>query len=265
MVRLGVCLLRDGTPEHVAEGRGLLEVAADLGDPEAKNNLATMHAGGHGGLALDAAKAHTLYLEAAADGCADAMFNLGAMHDRGEAGVAPQDASAAAHWFVQAAEKNHFEAAHALALMEVAGRGVAVDIASASRRLAKLAHPSVTPPYPNAPYLLGLVALKGQLPPGIDVASLLPDPPSSGSGGVRGSDFGGGSGRSGGLRSGDGGDDPGGVRASQALGVRLLARAAGLGHAQAKDQLEALLTGVPEDQRRALFSGNGNGGGAGEL
>ena len=92
MVRLGLCALRAGATTtggggsgiggsddggageraaKIAQGREWLEKAAGLGDPEAKNNLATMYAEGHGGLALDLAKAKELYLEAAGDGCAD--------------------------------------------------------------------------------------------------------------------------------------------------------------------------------------------------
>ena len=113
-------------------------------------------------------------------------------------------AEAAAHWFAQAAALNHAEANHALALMEVSGRGTPQDLPSAARRLRKvllLAQPpslstasssssfsgkerrdkeeehdgddeegmgtaiagSKTNSFLNAQYLLGILALKGEL------------------------------------------------------------------------------------------------------
>ena len=163
MVRLGLCALQQGTAAKALEGREWLEKAAELGDPEAKNNLAVMYAkGGVAGPPRAPQKAHDLYVEAALEGCADAMHNLGISYDTGRlgGGVVERDPAQAAHWFSQAAEKNHFEATHALALMEVEGRGVDKDLARARRRFKKLAKPEVNPPYPNAHYMLGMMDLQ---------------------------------------------------------------------------------------------------------
>mmetsp|Transcript_15981 Transcript_15981/g.31900 ORF Transcript_15981/g.31900 Transcript_15981/m.31900 type:complete len:312 (-) Transcript_15981:208-1143(-) len=188
MVRLGICALKlaeqgdDGAKDSfrvkkesshnnkLAEGVRWLEKAASLGNPEAKNNLAILLSKGHGVPTLDDRKpdhkkALAYYLEAAEDGCADAQFNLGVIFDTGRGGVVTADAAAAAHWFSQAADRNHLEATHALAIMEVSGRGVAVDLERAAKRFRKLAGPDVQPAYPNAQYMLALLALKGACAP----------------------------------------------------------------------------------------------------
>ena len=90
MVRLGLCALQAGTPSKTLEGARWLEKAADLGDPEAKNNIgcgenyfpdiafylankyisvvcSVMKAGGHAGFKVDLEAAHALYLEAAGE------------------------------------------------------------------------------------------------------------------------------------------------------------------------------------------------------
>jgi TPR repeat protein len=63
-----------------------------------------------------------------------------------EAARAAAAEAAAAHWFAQAAALNHVEAHHALALMEVSGRGVPQDLPSAARRLRKVLLLAQPPP-----------------------------------------------------------------------------------------------------------------------
>ena len=157
MVRLAVCYLQNEREDDAVD---LLEKAAIHGNPEAKNNLAILYANGQG-LEQDVEMARQLYEESAEGGCRDAMHNLGIMHDTGRGLPAP-DVEAAAYWFAMAADKGHIEATLAIGLMEMGGRGTALDVVAAAQRFQYLVEEQDEDTLPKAAFLLGMMHLKGE-------------------------------------------------------------------------------------------------------
>ena len=109
-----------------AESRELkkLTVAAEKGDADAQNSLATAYAAGEG-VQQDDAEAVKWFRRAAEQGYASAQFNLGVMFARGR-GVL-QDHAEAAEWYRLAAEQGDTNAQFNLGLMYHYGRGVLRD------------------------------------------------------------------------------------------------------------------------------------------
>jgi TPR repeat protein len=156
---------------------------------------------------------------------------------------------------VQAADKNNLESIHALALMEAAGRGVEMNMKSAIKKFIKLAALDLDPPYPNAHYMLGLLALKGHIVNKLPLSKILPEQYATSYHEIISS-------------GGDGSSDKvdkdgnkvagGGVDKRMkdfVLGVKLIRYASELGHPQATDQLKQLLESLDEVGTPDLLSG----------
>lgn len=130
----------------------------------------------------------------------------------------------------------------------------------AAKRFRKLAAPEVQPPYPNAQYMLALLALKGACPAEL-LSGLLPgDDDDDDDDGAGGKGHGGNNGNPQATASSSSSSSFAGVtvagvaQPAMARAVRLLRLAADAGHPQAKAQVAALFRGAPEDeQQRVVF------------
>jgi hypothetical protein len=105
-------------------------LAAEQGDPDAQNNLGSMHLNGMG-VPKDAAKAVAWYRKAAKQGLPVAQFNLGLLRLHGE-GV-EQDDDLAAVCLMMAAKQGHVQAMAQLGTLCRFGRGVERDIVMAAQ------------------------------------------------------------------------------------------------------------------------------------
>jgi TPR repeat protein len=154
---------------------------------------------------------------------------------------------------VQAADKNNLESIHALALMEAAGRGVEMNMKSAIKKFIKLAALDLDPPYPNAHYMLGLLALKGQIVNKLPLSKILPEQYATSYHEIISS------GGSSDKVDEDGNKVAGGGVDKRmkdfVLGVKLIRYASELGHPQATDQLKQLLESLDEVGTPDLLSG----------
>ena len=99
-------------------------VAAELGSPDAQNDLGAMYANGRG-VPQHYAEAVRWYRKAAERGHVNAQTNLGLMYAEGR-GV-PQDYLAALRWWRKAAEKGFADAQYNLGAMYANGLGVQRD------------------------------------------------------------------------------------------------------------------------------------------
>lgn len=138
-------------------------------------------------------------------------------------------------WFEKAADKNNLESIHALALMEATGRGVEMNLPNAIKKFIKLASLDNDPPFPNAHYMLGLFALKGQIIKKLPLKSILPEEYTQSYHEIMQSG-----------KEGGGSEEERKRMNDLVLGVKLIRYASELGHPQATDQLEQLMASLED-------------------
>jgi len=106
--------------------------AAEQGDPQAQYDLANGYLRGWRDVPPDDAKAAYWLHVSAEQGFAPAQVTLGTYHTFGWGEAFPQDYARAAYWYRKAAGQGYFYAQYSLAIMYLAGQGVARDYAKAA-------------------------------------------------------------------------------------------------------------------------------------
>ncbi|RLL50178.1 hypothetical protein D8Y20_12105 [Mariprofundus sp. EBB-1] len=110
--------------------------AAEKGDVEAQNTIASMYQNGQG-VDVNIEQSIHWYALAAKHAYAPAQFNLGNIYRKGD-GVEQQD-DKAVQWYREAARQGFAEAQNALAYMYALGRGVSIDRAKSDHWFSKAA------------------------------------------------------------------------------------------------------------------------------
>jgi len=122
--------------EKFKKAFALFVTAANAGDAQSKNIVASMYQQGQG-TAFDMRQSIQWYKKAARDGYAPAQFNLANLYRKGN-GMDQQDKQAV-HWYRMAAKQGFAPAQNALAYMYAQGRGVKPDRNQAMEWLKKAA------------------------------------------------------------------------------------------------------------------------------
>ena len=117
-------LVGDGVPKDSDKALEFYRQAADMGHPQAQEDLGLIYYTGYG-VEQNFVEAVKWYKKAALQGRIKSAYDLGIMHCRGEG--TPVDDSEGAKWILVAAEAGSAEAQWALALMYGRGQGVARD------------------------------------------------------------------------------------------------------------------------------------------
>jgi len=117
-------LVGDGVPKDSDKALEFYRQAADMGHPQAQEDLGLIYYTGYG-VEQNYVEAVKWYKKAALQGRIKSAYDLGIMHCRGEG--TPVDDSEGAKWILVAAEAGSAEAQWALALMYGRGQGVPQD------------------------------------------------------------------------------------------------------------------------------------------
>lgn len=120
-----MALINSSVETEAAQGKVMLEHAAELGSPAAAVTLGYYYLTGTHGFAVDTKKALTLFEQAGHAGHKDGQYNAGLAHMRGIG--TPIDLKKAYDWFLKAAYQNDAGAQYNTAVMLVNGDGVTAD------------------------------------------------------------------------------------------------------------------------------------------
>lgn len=118
-----------GTEANVTAAKANFEVAARKGIPSAFNGLGVLYFEGYGGGVVDYAAAYEAFARGAELGDPDAMFNLATLYAGGH-GV-PKNHSLAHVHYLDAHDAGHWRAPHALAITHQRGLGVEANCSAA--------------------------------------------------------------------------------------------------------------------------------------
>lgn len=133
--------------------------AAELGDAESQNSVATYYSEGYCGFPRDQQKAMEWYQKAVEQNNARAQYNMGIQYEFGKGGIV--DPKIAASWYQKSAEQGHAKAQANLADLYLDGNGVKQDINKGLYWLEK----SAAQGYYRSQYYLGALYKDGIVVP----------------------------------------------------------------------------------------------------